>query len=80
MGGAVNGGKIYGTYPSLTLKSPLDLGRGRLIPTTSTDQYFAELALWFGASPSDLPLLLPNINRFYNPQSGTNPLGFMNLG
>ena len=48
MGGAVNGGKMYGTYPTLHKKHPMDTGRGVFMPTTSTEEYFAELALWFG--------------------------------
>ena len=77
MGGAVKGGKIYGQYPSLALDNPLDTGRGVLMPTTATDSYFAELALWLGVPASQLPSVLPNINRFYNPASGNKPLGFM---
>jgi uncharacterized protein (DUF1501 family) len=77
MGGAVNGGELYGAYPSLHEGNPLDTGRGRLIPTTSVDQYFAELALWFGVSARDLELVLPNLSRFYAPGSATPPLGFM---
>jgi uncharacterized protein (DUF1501 family) len=76
VGGAVNGGQIYGTYPELALNSSLDTGRGRLIPTTSVDEYFAELALWMGVSPSNLPLVLPNLTRFYSP-GGAPPLGFL---
>jgi uncharacterized protein (DUF1501 family) len=76
VGGAVNGGQIYGTYPELALNSPLDTGRGRLIPTTSVDEYFAELALWMGVSASNLPLVLPNLTRFYSP-GGAPPLGFL---
>lgn len=75
-GGAVNGGKIYGNYPDLALGSALDTGRGRLIPTTSVDEYFAELALWMGVSPSNLPLVLPNFTRFRDPLAGP-PLGFL---
>ena len=77
VGGAVNGQRIYGDYPELALNSEFDAGGGRLIPTTSTDQYYAELALWFGASPSDLPYVLPNINNFWTPTSGSRPIGFM---
>ncbi|WP_193210836.1 DUF1501 domain-containing protein [Luteolibacter marinus] len=76
VGGAVNGGRIYGTYPELALGSSLDTGRGRLIPTTSVDEYFAELALWMGVSPSNLPLVLPNLTRFHDPVDGA-PLGFL---
>lgn len=77
MGGAVKGGNIYGKYPSLALGNPLDIGRGVLMPTTSLDQYFAELALWFGVSPSELSSILPNIGRFHDTTSGTKPMGFM---
>ena len=77
MGGAVNGQEIFGHYPSLALQGPEEIGRGRLIPSISTDEYFAELALWFGANPADLDLLLPNIGRFYDVRSGVSPLGIL---
>lgn len=84
VGGSVLGRKIYGQYPSLALNpqsgpeaNPLDTGSGRLIPTTSCDQFFAELALWLGVSPSDLPVILPNIGNFYSPGSASPPIGFM---
>lgn len=76
-GGAVNGREIYGTYPELGLNNSLDVGGGVLIPTTSVDQYFAELSRWYGVSNSDLPLILPNIGRFYDINSSSGPLGFM---
>ena len=84
VGGAVAGRKIYGSYPSLTLNpesgpeaNPLDTGRGRFIPTTSCDQFFAELALWLGVSKSNLPLIFPNIGNFYSTSSSAPPLGFL---
>ena len=77
VGGSVNGKTIYGSYPSLYNDNPLDVGRGRLIPTTSTDAYFAELALWLGVSKSDLPLVLPNISYFDDTSSSAPPLGFL---
>jgi uncharacterized protein (DUF1501 family) len=80
MGGAVNGGDIYGSYPTLFEGNSLDTGRGRLIPTTSIDAYFAELALWFGVPAADLELVLPNIRRFYDPASGSPPIGFLPAG
>lgn len=77
VGGAVNGNRIYGTYPTLYPGNPLDVDRGRLIPQVSVDSFFAELALWFGVPKSDLHLVLPNIGNFYSISSGSNPLGFL---
>ncbi len=72
MGGAVRGGNIYGTFPTLAVNGPDDTGEGRWIPTTSVDEYAATMATWFGVSASDLPTVLPNIGRFGSPN-----LGFM---
>lgn len=77
MGGRVKGGQIYGDYPILSPNSSLDVGRGIYAPTTAVDQYFAELALWFGVAPSDLELVLPNVSRFHDPFNTTAPLGFL---
>ncbi len=83
MGGPVRGGQIFGEYPTLELGSELDLSlrpdnsTGILIPTLSVDEYFAELALWFGVSASDLSTIFPNIGNFYNTSSGTMPIGFI---
>lgn len=76
LGGGHRGGRIYGHYPeNLTLGNDLDTGRGRLIPTTSVDEYFGELALWLGVSRSDLPTTLPNIERFFDLAGASTPLG-----
>jgi uncharacterized protein (DUF1501 family) len=73
MGGAVNGGQLYGRMPILTNGGPDDTGsRGSWIPGISTDEMSATLARWFGVSPSAMPSVLPNIARFANPN-----LGFM---
>jgi len=77
MGGSVNGGQIYGQYPSLVLGSEQEVGGGVLIPTISADEYFAELALWMGLPISDFEYVLPNLNNFYYINNG-QPLGFMN--
>jgi uncharacterized protein (DUF1501 family) len=68
LGDAVRGGDFYGTYPVLALGGPDDADeRGRWIPTTSTDQYAATLALWFGLAPADVPTVFPFIGRFATP-------------
>lgn len=77
MGGAVKGKNMYGDYPMLTLDNDLEIGGGIMIPTTSADEYFAEMALWFGISPNDLSQIFPNIGNFYDVGSSERPLGFM---
>ena len=77
MGGAVQGGNIFGEYPSLELNNNLEIGGGVIIPTTSVDEYFADLALWYGVPPSELHILFPNIGNFYDVGSGNSPLGIM---
>lgn len=77
MGGAVAGGKIYGTFPTHQLGGPDDTdsgsdATGRFLPSTSTDEYAATLARWFGLGESELDIVFPNLNRFAN-----RDLGFM---
>jgi uncharacterized protein (DUF1501 family) len=73
VGGAVQGNKLYGTWPTLTPGGPDDTGsNGRWIPTTSVDQYAATLASWFGVAATDLPSIFPNLANFQ-----TGNLGFL---
>ena len=85
MGGPVAGGNIYGHYPNPDELMPnsfldaasSDTGAGRMIPTTSADEYMAELALWFGVPASRLVEVIPNLGQFYAPGSAEAPLGFL---
>ena len=73
LGGAVNGGALYGTFPKLALAGPDDAEKeGRWIPTTSIDQYGATLATWFGATDPQLAAIFPNLSQFT-----TRNLGFL---
>lgn len=81
MGGPVQGGRIYGTFPDLTLESNDDTGYGgRTIPTTSVDSLFAEMLRWFGVPAADMDYVLPNIANFYNVNSSSLPIGFLKPG
>lgn len=71
-GGAVAGGKVYGKFPNQILDGVDDAGYGRLIPSTSIEQYGATLASWFGVNNSDLATVFPHLDRF-----ATANLGFM---
>ena len=64
LGGAVRGGRYFGTAPQVALNGPEDVGQGRLLPSTSVDQYGATLARWLGVPETALPAVLPNIGNF----------------
>ena len=70
IGGAVRGQEFYGTPPpvSATLTNSLSdqwhVGQGRLLPSTSVDQYAATLARWFGVADTELNAILPNLRNF----------------
>lgn len=81
MGGPVQGGRIYGTFPDQTLESVDDTGYGgRMIPTTSVDEWFAEMLRWFGVPSADMVYVLPNISHFYDVNSSSLPIGFLKPG
>ncbi len=70
VGGAVKGKAFYGTPPPVSVggtaaaNDQWHVGQGRLLPSTSVDQYAATLAKWFGVADSELTGILPNISRF----------------
>lgn len=64
MGGAVNGGHIYGNLPSLSINGSDDMGQGRIIPSISMDQYAATLANWYGLPGSQFGEVFPNLGNF----------------
>ena len=65
IGGAVNGGRMLGAYPDdLTDSGTLNIGRGRLIPTTAWEQLWQPLAQWFGVEDADMDEILPNLANF----------------
>jgi len=73
LGGAVQGGQIYGKFPTFELAGPDDADvRGRWIPTTSIDQYGATLCSWFGIPSSALATIFPNLANF-----STQNIGFL---
>ena len=74
MGGAVLGGNYYGTAPIGGTDGLDDVGEGRLLPTTSVDQYATTIGKWFGATDAQLLDILPNLKNF---NARTRNLGFV---
>ena len=72
-GGAVRGKRIYGDIPTMDVNGgEYTKTRGRLIPTTSVEQYAATMGSWFGLNASELSATLPNLANF-----NSSNLGFM---
>jgi uncharacterized protein (DUF1501 family) len=78
VGGAVKGKALYGYAPPLSVGDTANaedqwhVGQGRLLPTTSVDQYAATLATWFGVEAGELDGILPSLRNFGGSQSGIN--------
>lgn len=76
LGGAVKGKAVHGTYPSLELGGPDDVGvqswehQGRWIPSVGVDQYAATLLSWAGVPDGQLASVLPNLPNFAQPKIG----------
>jgi uncharacterized protein (DUF1501 family) len=76
VGGAVNGGQVYGRYPTMVLNNSLNgsvsdnaamgecFSRGQFLPTMAVDQFAATLTQWMGVANADLPLIFPNLDNF----------------
>jgi len=73
VGGAVRGGEVYGSMPDLTVDGPQDAGFGRIIPTTSTDQYLATLVRWFMSGGTGIGQVFPNLANFTPRRLGFLP-------
>ncbi|MBU7572216.1 MAG: DUF1501 domain-containing protein [Hydrogenophaga sp.] len=83
VGGAVRGKAFYGKAPPVSVgNSTTDandqwhVGQGRLLPSTSVDQYAGTLATWFGVQGAEMNGILPNLGNFNSADYPTN-LGFM---
>jgi uncharacterized protein (DUF1501 family) len=81
MGGAVQGGRFWGTYPPVQVGlTELDFPlfsvagnfRGAFVPTISIDQYGNTLARWLGLPDADASEVFVNLDRF-----PTRFLGFL---
>jgi len=79
IGGAVNGGRIYGKFPLMTNYANFNStnddyadNRGVMLPNSALSQYGATLARWFGATDPQLDAVFPTLANF-----PVRDLGFM---
>ncbi len=79
LGGAVQGGRMYGRFPRMTNYANFNAtaedfadARGVMLPSTSLVQYAATLAHWFGAADAELDDLFPTLSTYT-----TRNLGFV---
>ena len=88
VGGAVNGQSFYGVAPPVSVsdvktgnaynpENQWHVGQGRLLPTTSVNQFGATMAKWFGVSASDMTSVFPNIGNFTASNYAGGYMGFM---
>jgi uncharacterized protein (DUF1501 family) len=63
MGGAVNGGDIYGRFPQFIQKAA-DSNDNAYIPGVSVDTIGSTLGKWFGVSDAQLDTVFPNLRNF----------------
>jgi uncharacterized protein (DUF1501 family) len=63
LGGAVNGGEIYGRFPQF-IQNAADSTSNNYIPVTSVDTIGSTLGKWFGATDSQLDAIFPNLVNF----------------
>jgi uncharacterized protein (DUF1501 family) len=72
MGGAVKGGDLYGSFPTLVasaagssdFNSPNQVRNGAMLPSTSVHQLGATLGGWFGLTGGVLRDVFPNLDAF----------------
>ena len=68
LGGAVNGGDIYGQYPTLGVDQGAfvnpDMSSNQVVPTIPVEQYAQPLGRWLGVSDASLNAIFPNLVNF----------------
>ena len=77
LGGAVQGGRLYGDFPEQVEDNPLDVGRGRFLPSTAVDTLYAEISRWMGVDEAQLPEVLPNWPNFVGSTQGSGLDGIL---
>jgi uncharacterized protein (DUF1501 family) len=62
LGGSVAGGRVHGTFPSLSPGGSDDItGQGVFVPSVSRDAYFATMAAWHGMGFGEVMRTFPGV-------------------
>ncbi len=72
MGGAVQGGEIYGSLPVMDIDGQDSVQNGRVLPSLAATQYAATLLDWLGLDDQRIDTVLPTLGNF-----SSRNLGFM---
>ena len=65
LGGGINGGRVLGTMPELTLGGSSDLnGQGIWVPTQSVTQMTAAIGKWLGLTAPQVADVFPDLQNF----------------
>ena len=67
LGGAVQGGRVFGRYPNRLTEaaSEVNIGRGRFLPTTSWEAVWNALAEWWGVVDANKRAeIMPHLRNF----------------
>lgn len=67
VGGNVDGGQILGKFPERLneIESAVNIGRGRILPTTPWESTWFGLSQWLGVPSIDMHTILPNLKNFH---------------
>ncbi|WP_395338335.1 DUF1501 domain-containing protein [Ningiella sp. W23] len=64
LGTPIAGARVFGHMPEQTIGTEDDLFDGRIIPTTSIEQFGSQIAQWYGLEASEINEVFPNLSRF----------------
>lgn len=76
LGGNVNGGQMLGKFPERLVEEhePLNVGRGRLIPTTPWESIWQGVGEWWGLTSEQLADVLPHSANFVDEAENVDML------
>lgn len=71
VGPALRGREVHGRMPVAAIGTADEVGSGRLLPSTSVNQFAATLGRWMGLTEPELAWVLPGLSAFSLPSAGT---------